>query len=403
MFPEPFPIDFGTPALSSGQFPESFPIDFGTPALPAGQGTADITLRLPRRPPPRLDDLQAVSVHTYNGIQLYQYLPDDLISLAWSRNLRDTSRCELVASASGGFDPTTDIVPWLHWVSVWNVDGTELMWTGPIQKVVIGSSRQTLTISARDISAYTARTRTPLTKAWDAADAAVIAGELWDMMVSIHALNADPIRRNDPDGAPFDYKLKANEVMLEDTIKDLEQLGLRWTVVAGTPILGPAPKQPIAALGAADFLDEISLTVDGTGTFNDVLLRGGDALSRAHVTLPGLDLQTIVNIDNMFGVSNTDRAVYQYARHTATIRYSLALPSGAALHPEAPVLFEQLIPSARFVIGAFDLLFLMELESVDVQFSSGNASVQVTMDSVTDDLPELLKLKNLNLSGGGTQ
>jgi hypothetical protein len=333
-------------------------------------------------------------VHTHDGIQLYAFRPEDLISLTWSRDLRDTSRCELVAPPPwADFDPTIDIVPWLHWVSVWNARGTDLLWTGPIQKAV--GNRKALSISARDVSAYASRTRTPLTKAWDSADASVIAGVMWDMMIELHGLNVNPIRRIDPDGDAFDYKVKADEAMLEGTIKELEGLGLRWTVVAGTPILGPAPKEPLASLGEADFLDDgISLTVDGSGTFNDVLLRGGDALSRAHVQLAGLNLQTIVNVDSMFGVSNVDRATYQYARHTSKIRYSLAVPSGATLHPEAPVSLDELIPSSRFVISAFDLRFLMELESVDVSRSSGNASVQVTMDSVTDELPELLKLRN---------
>jgi len=274
-------------------------------------------------------------------------------------------------------------------VSVWNMSGTDLLWTGPVQKVV--ASRRALSISARDASALTSRTRTPVTKAWDAADASLIAGELWDMLIALHGLKTHAIRRVDPDGDPFDYHLAAGESMLEDTIKDLEGLGLRWTVVAGTPILGPAPKAPVVALGENDFLDDVSLTVDGSGTFNDVLLRGGDALAHAHVELAGLNLQTIVHVDDMFGVSNVDRATYQSARHTAKIRYSLALPSGVTLHPEAPLSLDQLIPSSRFVISAFGLRFLMELESVTRSYSSGDASVQVTMDSVNDEIPELLE------------
>lgn len=333
---------------------------------------------------------QTVSLHTYQGVQLYQFLPKDQVHLSWSREVHEVSRCELTVPPTLDLGRLPDIVPWLHWISVWDGDAVNLLWTGPIQKVVI--TRDNMTISSRDVSALMSRTRGPITKKWDAVDPCVVAGELWRSMIEAHGLNVDPIIRPDPEGSALAYEVKADEKLVSDVVNDLVGLGLKWTVVAGTPILGPHPHDPVTAFNEADFLGGgLSLTRDGSQTFNDVLLRGADSLARKRIRMGGLNLQTIVHIDSMFGVSNTDRATTQYVKHTGVIHDLIALPQGAVLHPAALVSIGQLIPTSRYVIEAFGLLSLMQLDSVEVECASGEASVKVTMESVVD-LPELAKL-----------
>ena len=75
------------------------------------------------------------------------------------------------------------------------------------------------------------------------------------------------------------------------------------------------------------------------------------------------------------------------------MRDQVTMPSGAVLHPEAPVMMNQLIPSARINIDAYGLLTTMEVQQVSVSRSDGRAQVAVKLESVNDDLPELLTIE----------
>lgn len=350
--------------------------------------------------PVSLPEHQIVSLHTGTGVQLYQFLGNDLIDLQWSRELRSTSRCEATVPSTLDYNRIPDLVPWQHWLSVWDNSGQDLYWTGPIQKV--SATRESMTVSARDISALFTRTRCPITKRWDTTDPADMATELIEAMIEHHGLGVAPITRADPLGDKFDYAVSADERMLDSVLDELVSFGLYWSVVAGTPLLGPMPRTSVAALSEYDFVGG-GLTVirDGSQFYNDVLLRSADALSRARVPLGTLNLQAIVNIDSMFGVSNTDRAVKQYARYVSTIRDTVSLPDNSVLHPNAPVTLDQLVPSARVTVDAYGVLVLMQLTGVDVQYTSETSSVSVRMESVDDELPELVDIQdNDSLTGG---
>lgn len=336
-------------------------------------------------------DEQVISLHDRKGITLWQFGPADYGSLNWTRELREVSKCDIDLPVVRADDRLPDIVPWLHEVSVFDTYD-RLLWKGPIQKV--SANRNSMAINAKDAAAYMTRTRTPITKRWDAIDPSIPAGELWDSLISQHGLRASPDIKPDPNLDRFDVAVKADQEMMDKPISDLVMHGLRWTVVAGVPILGPATLDPLATLGEADFLgDGIELVRDGSQSFNDVLLRGPDNLTRAHVAMHGLNLQTIVNVDSMFGVSNVDSATYTYLRYVSAIRDAITLSSDTQLHPDAPVSIDELIPSALFVIDVYGVRSQMELERVSVQVDTGGAAVQVALEShPSKQLPELLTL-----------
>lgn len=339
---------------------------------------------------PIINGEHVVSIQTMGGAQLYQFTPQQYSACTWTRTLRDVSTCTIAVPADDE-NLYADLTPWLHWVTVWEDqrDGRrpKLVWTGPFQRRGFTRSGG-LTLRAVDHSALLSRQRNPITKRWDAADPSWIAEELWDALIDQKGLNVRPIVRPDPEGDRFDFKVGQDAQMLDQTIADLVQLGLRWSVVSGVPILGPVSLDPVATLGELDFLGDVELVRDGAATYNDILLRVPGDKVYGRVPLHGLNLQTIVNVDSLSGVSNAKRAVQQYARHTAAVRDSLNLPGNTQLHPDAPVSLEDLLPSARFVVEAYDLRVLMELESVEVTIEQGSASVSVSMESVIEK-PEL--------------
>lgn len=329
---------------------------------------------------------QYVSIHSLRGVQMYQWQPSDQQQLQWGRQLRDVSKATLsLGNLMTDDNKFPEIYPWVHWCSIWSGDWTpKLYWTGPVLKVT--GNRYGGSISACDMSMYLGKTRCPLTKSWDAADPSEPAGELWQSMIEQQGLAADPIIRPDPWGDRFNISTTADIEMLDKTIKNLEQMGLRWSVIAGTPLLGPMPYSAIASLGENDFMGEsgFSLIRDGSGTANDVMLRGGDNLARARVELSGLNLQSIVSIDNMFGVSNVVRATQQYVRQTGMIKTDIDVPSNAVLHPDANVTIDQLVPSARFAIEAYGVRLRMELEAISVTASEGDTQISPTFNEVQD-------------------
>lgn len=346
-----------------------------------------------------VSDAQVVSIRTASGIQLDQFTGGDIIDMTWTRERRETGRCAMNARPEIGHSRLATLIPWEHWVDVFNDNGDSLLWTGPIMKVA--ANRDTLSVQARDISTLLSRTRTPLTKRWEAADPADIAEEFWRAMIEHHNLNSRPIVRQDPLGDRFDFSSVRDVTMLESVMDDLVRQGLYWTVVAGTPILGPWTRKPVAALGEDDFVGAaIGLVRDGGATYNDILVRSADSKTYAVAPMGRQRLQQIVDIDSMFGVSNTDKVTYQYARHMAAVKDTITLDNGAVLHPDAPLSIDELVPSARITLTAFDMTFLMELTSVEVTTNEGTSSVNIGLEMVNDDLPELVEIQQKNAING---
>lgn len=339
-----------------------------------------------------VSDTQICTLRTAQGVQLDQFVGRDQIGLSWSRVKNDTSQLEL--SLVGGAVDVNDISPWLHWIDVFDDKGVDRLWTGPITRAT--GSRLQVDISARDISALTTKTRCPLTKTWDATDPALIGTEFYEAVIDHHNLPAKTITRTDPLGDRFAYSSVADQVTVDSTINDLVAMGMYWTVVAGIPILGPWDRTPFVALGEEDFLGQgITVTRDGTASANDILLLTADSKSYGKVPMGGLSMQSIIKQDNMFGVSNTDKAVRQLARYSGKIHDVIAVPDGSVLHPtRTPIAIAQLIPSARITVTYRDKVYLMEITRVDVSSGSKGQGVAVSMVVADDNLPELLTIRS---------
>ncbi|URC18134.1 minor tail protein [Mycobacterium phage Zenteno07] len=338
-------------------------------------------------------DNQIVSLHTASGVQWLDFTPDNYTSCSWGRKQRDASSCDLVLPPGDEAVALYErVAQWRDWLSVYDGDVGTLLWSGPIQQTRRG--RRGLSIQAKDHGAYLMRTRNPITRRWDGADPSAVAGRLWEAMVEAQGLTSRVIINPDPEGDRFDFQVLTDEQMLDQTVRDLVNLGLKWAVVSNTAIIGPLGLEPIATLSEDDFQgDGLEFIRDGSQTFNDVLVRGPDNLARATVDYYGQNLQTIANVDSMFGVSNVSRAAQQYVGHTGKVRTRLELAAGTELSPDAPVSIEELMPSTRFVIEGDGVRQLFELTAVDVDRSSRGASVKVTMESVEEDI-ELLDTKD---------
>jgi hypothetical protein len=315
--------------------------------------------------------------------------------ITWGRESNEVSRCQLSVVNSAAEQLIENIRPWYHWVSVW--DGADQVWRGPVQRIEINQAQTS--IACKDASTYMWRTRVPITRTWTDLDPSEIAAALWTLMMDLHQIRAVPLVLPDVDGESFTVAAVADSRMLNQLMDDLTKIGLRWTVVAGTPVLGPPPQDPVTTLGECDFLAALQIIRDGTGTYNDVRVRGKNFAQTAIIELAGLHLQTLISIDDMFGVSNIQKATLQYAQEVGMIRDLLVVPASASLHPDAPVGLSDLVPGNHFRVDARGLSSLMRLDQMQVISNSSKYDIQVTLETIPDK-GEIAKLSGTPLGGG---
>lgn len=322
----------------------------------------------------------AVSVHTVDGRAIGDLPCDVVSSVSWGREAVEVSGCEVEVLTQADPDLLESLRPWVHWMTVW--DGSTNVWTGPVQKATLG--REQTQVSARDTSTLMWRTRCPITKTWAETSPVDIAAQLWQLMLTHHGVNAAPTVLPGLADNSFTFSATADSRMLHQVMDDLVKLGLAWTVAGGRPVLGNFPAAPVAELADCDFLVEIKRLRDGTGTFNDVRVQGQNWAQTATAPLAGLRLQSLISLDDMFGVSNIQRATRQYVQDSASIRDVLVVPASASLHPDAPVTLDDLIPGRVFAVHSQGVSSLMRLDAMQVSSTPEQFDVQVTLVTVTD-------------------
>ncbi|WP_241997271.1 hypothetical protein [Rhodococcus sp. SMB37] len=337
-------------------------------------------------PPGVLWETTTVSIHTRDGRVLGALLCNGLEGIIWGRERLEVSTCDITALTQADPELMEDIRPWVHWVTVWYSDRP--VWSGPIQKATLG--RTLTTITAKDPSTFMWRTRVPVTRTWADTDPTSIADSAVRSMNELHQLTAAPVVIPAVSQA-FTYSATADSRMMHQMFDDLVKLGLEWTVHAGRFILGPFTREPIAELYECDFLVEIQRLRDGTATFNDVRVQGQNWAQTATAPLAGLRLQTLVSLDDVFGVSNIQRAAQLYAEDVASIRDVLVIPSGASLHPEADIDLDDLIPGRVVRVNAAGVSNLMMIDQMQVSATPASFDVTLTLISM-ENKTELAEL-----------
>jgi hypothetical protein len=304
-------------------------------------------------------------------------------SYTWSRELCEVSRCQVQAPLQ---ELSTRITPWVHWISAWH--GGALQWFGPVQDAT--RDRTSMQIDARDLSALMWHTRTQITRKWSQLNVASIAADMWRDMLTFHGIDAEPkVLPALATASRYDVSVTADLRYVQQDMADLTKLGLRWTVVRGRPILGTQPTAIAAELSDCDFTVGMSIKRSGAKTANDVRIMGKNSAVTERRELAGLHLQSIVSLDDLFGVSNIQRAAAEYVGRSAVIRDELVVPQSATLTPDAPVELDMLVPGINVTVSALDLRTILRLDQVQVSGSSSGTQVAVSLS--TPDNPTALE------------
>lgn len=323
----------------------------------------------------------AFAIHDKDGAQLGVIECPDRFS--WSRELNEVSRLSLSAPAQ---ELSPVLTPWTHWVSAWH--GGQLQWFGPVADV--NRDRVSMQLEARDVAAYMWETRTLTTRQWSQLDVAPIAADMWREMLALQRVDAAPVVLPSRTESRFDFAVSANLKYVHQEMAELTKLGLRWTVMRGRPVLGTQPAAPAAELEECHMSAGIQIRRSGRGVKTDVRVQGKNGAHTERVNLAGLQLQGIVNLDDLFGVSNIQRAAAQYVARTARIRDELVVPSSATLTPDAPVELDMLMPGINIAVSALGLRTVLRIDQVQVSGSASGTEVAVTL-ATPDNLSELEK------------
>lgn len=364
-------------------------------ARPVSWGISGNILLIPKpNALPSVFDVTDVSmtIHTVDGRHIGDFPCGMVEQFNWSRESNEVSVCSYDVATQGDPDLVEALIPWVHWTTVWH-DG-QPVWTGPIQSVAISSAKTT--ISARDTATLMWRTRVPVTQTWVDTHTEEIAFDLWTAMLQLHRVRVTPVVLTEVVQKSFTITAKAEQRMLNQLMDDLAKVGLVWTVVAGRPVFGLFSPEPVVTLEECDFMVELTRRRDGTQTFNDVRIQGQNWAQNAKAELAGLNLQTVVSMDDMFGASNIQRAALQYAQDSARIRDELIVPGSASLHHAAPVSLDDLVPGKVFTVHSGTISQLMRLDQVTVNGSASGIDVQVGLVAL-EAQDEIAKL----VGGGG--
>lgn len=341
--------------------------------------TADLLWTPAGAAPPALGAMPEtnISIHTRDGVVLGVLSGSALGSVSWGREANEVSTCEFTVHTQAEIELVEDLRYWVHWATVWENDIP--VWTGPILKIDIG--REETRVSCRDTAIFMWRTRVPTTRTWVDTAPARVADTLWRSMLALHEIRVTPTVLPGVTDT-FTLAAKADSKYLHQLMNDLHQVGLNWCVVAGRPVLGTFDTTPIAELAECDFMEELRRLRDGADTYNDIRVQGQNFAQTAIAPLAGLHLQQLVSLDDMFGVSNIQRATQQYARDSARFRDVIDVPAGATLHPDAPVTFDDLVPGKVILVHAGSVVQPMRLDQLTVATTAGERRVQVSLVAV---------------------
>lgn len=325
----------------------------------------------------------SASIHTADGRAVGD-IPCNIVgSFQWRRESTETSGATLEVFTEGDPQLMEELRQWVHWLTIWHDDTP--VWTGPIWSIRLTRARTTIT--ARDASIFMWRTRVPITRTFADTAPARIADPLWRSMLQLHGIRTTPVVLPGVAESTFTISAQADSKFLYQLMDEIVRVGLVWTVVAGRPVLGTFPREAVAELYECDFMVELERLRDGSTIYNDVRVQSQNSAATAVVPLAGLHLQNLLSMDDLRGASNTQRAALHNAQDSARLRDDLVIPSGASLHPQAPVTLEDLIPGKVIAVHYEDISQLMRLDAVVVSGSPEQFDVQISLVALepTDD------------------
>lgn len=312
-----------------------------------------------------------------------------LRTVAWERQWCDISVCTL--ELGGDMRPLNQVEPWQHLVSVYAND--ELVWYGPVYQV--RTTRAGARIVAHDPAEYWRRRRVGQSRSYLNRDASQVMRDLVTDGMSV----------NDPcevvsfltaasAGVWVTKEVLAGTRMVMDEVRDLEGMGLAWTISAGRLLVGPVAEHTTAPLSDDHMDGDVAVVKDGAEVVTDMLVQGKGVYGY-HVDgeqAVGL-LQGIEKADGLVRAQECQSLAQRRVEEAKYPPRRLEFGSSRLL-PTAPVGIHELVPGVLVPVSSAQtgttVSAMMAIKSVKVEQTADGDAVHLTlMERPSALVPEL--------------
>jgi phage replication-related protein YjqB (UPF0714/DUF867 family) len=314
--------------------------------------------------------------------------PGVLSAVEWGRVLDGTSDARVVIPVAGNrCSELADVEPWSHELGLFR--NGELVWEGPITRVVDSRAERTITLEAKDVTAWLSRRIcAPYDTTGLDRDLANTAGRMLraslqeeDPNIRLHILEVAT-------GIAVDRIVAEDSTYALSDLKQLAGLGLNFTAVG----------RRIVLFGAAAALSNIRRLTDSHFTGDLPLVRTDKVTTRATLAGDGVTgtygavsarYGLLEQLDRAEGTINETQLV-RGAKSRVNGRPPVVVDTGQAgsLKKTAPVIMSELVPGAWAELhvrgNCSTRLQVMRLEQLRVSWTPGNEQVGPTFVPLND-------------------
>lgn len=309
------------------------------------------------------------------------------ISVTWSRALDDTSEAEAVIPVRSleCCGSLSGVRPWSHEMAVIR-DGF-VVWEGPILQVKDSRRSGTITLSARDVTAWWTKRRIRVGYDYtdDPQDLSTIAAKAIRDGMSIDDPNLLQHMQVLPAQVSAARKVDPNTTLVDEEVRAMTSGGLNFTALGRAVYLFSQLNAltEIPGLNSGDFDGDVALEWDGLGSVNDMIVNG-EAVTGSYATDGGMygRLEGITKADGTLNIAAANATARLEVKGSFPPPLFVASGSVGALRSRAPVLISDLVPGVETTLviagNCASVSQRMRLEKVDVDWAEGTEKVSPT-------------------------
>lgn len=332
-----------------------------------------------------------VRVQAQGGAGAKLTLPDP-VAVSWSRVLDDTSEAQAVIPVRSVecCGALSGVRPWSHELAVVREGVT--VWEGPITQVKDSRQAGTITLAARDVTAWFTkrRIRYGYDYTGNPQDLSVIAQDAIRDGLGVDDPNILKYLQVSPAHVSAERMVGPNTTLVDQEVRDMTSAGLNFTALGRAIYLFSQLESllQIPSLTSGDFDGDVSLEWDGLGTVTDMVVNG-EAVTGSYSTDGGIygRLEGITKVDGILDTASANSAARLQVQASFPPPLFVASESVGALRSRAMVSIHDLIPGVTTTLviagNCSSISQQMRLEKVSVEWAEGVEKVSPTFVPVS--------------------
>lgn len=312
-------------------------------------------------------------------------------NLNWQRVIDDTSKSsfQLDTSCLKDIAPAR---PWRHEISI--VRDNEEVWAGPLIQPTapIQGDHVVYLAQARDLTAWWDHRRIHFDHSWADVDLSTMFEEIADDAMSVDR-SPGLVVSGTPCGVRGTRTILAlQHQMAGPTLRELTDIGVDWTVIARTVLMGGAvvPTDSIGTLHDEDFIVPPVPSYDGLSQANSWIVRGAGGGGEQPDTIFGTGRDpaaghldgVLESVDTITSIQDNESAT-SAARSRTDLTKEVLVLQDCVLSPKATVTLAELVPGSLVDIAVNEapipVTGRFRLQRVNVTASQSTGGEQISL------------------------